>query len=285
LTKPAEYVPGPVASAMHDVDFVRRTVEPVPYRNPTLAEARTMEHACRAFLARVLGDLPGKAPRRAERFASAADAISTWYASRIDGAPIPSPADSERLRTVAWAGRSPPRPGAPWAAERDAMVAVERALEDAGRRFVDPEKRFRRQDAIDATVRRFAKRHGLDDIAADVSRTQGAHVTAKRVAQVTGWVYSEVYGALRFGGLVPEEARREVIAMAGEPTTGPKAGELRGWKAIADHLGFSESAVRKWADLHGLPVARMFRSVLAFAHELDAWKHANLRREANKDAP
>jgi hypothetical protein len=54
--------------------------------------------------------------------------------------------------------------------------------------------------------------------------------------------------------------------------------ELRGWKAIADHLGTSDRTAQRWERDLGLPVRRAGHSrgstVAATRRELDEWRHS-----------
>jgi len=62
---------------------------------------------------------------------------------------------------------------------------------------------------------------------------------------------------------------------------------LESWKAIADHFGRSQSCVRNWERVEGLPVHRQEHvkrgSIIAYRSELDAWREA--RTTELLDAP
>lgn len=57
-------------------------------------------------------------------------------------------------------------------------------------------------------------------------------------------------------------------------------GWLRGWKAIADYMGYSVRSVKKFYYNYRLPVLCNFGSVKALRSEIDEWV-----RESDKNCP
>lgn len=64
----------------------------------------------------------------------------------------------------------------------------------------------------------------------------------------------------------------------------PGAGRLDSWKAIAAYLGRDVTTVQRWEKREGLPVHRhqheKLGSIFAYQVELDEWRHARAKRQA-----
>jgi len=68
------------------------------------------------------------------------------------------------------------------------------------------------------------------------------------------------------------------VARKGASTTTPAA--LKGWTAIARHLGLTPATAQRWAR-EGMPVRREGRFTVADPAELESW----LGRESHMDKP
>jgi hypothetical protein len=269
MSKPPAYDPAPLAARIGDAEFLRLTETGLPMAGFTRKQQRLWQHVAYSFAGRVLGDLPGRAPRRAERFSSVADAARAWVVTRQDGYGMTAVSDPSRLRRLVFLGPTQAGPSAGrWTDDCDAIMVVDAALADAWRTFRDPRGHIGPDHAIGAFLRRTVAGHGTDAIAADIAAMQGASVSPKRVGAVTRWCHTTIYGWLYAAGLVP----REEIHLVDNGLFKRAGGDLRGWKAIAEFLGVSPSTAKRYAQSSGLPFYEIFGRVEARSTELQAWR-------------
>ncbi len=238
-----------------------------------------VRHAVETLVDVVAGDYAGKrAVRRLEtRYASVSHALAEMAVLNLDGIDTTSVHNPTRLERLAGrlggtgdsGGRAPAEETVnDWltvkSVWRQAFADVD--CEPIGVELARTATLLR---YVGASVDGETRPLNLREIAAELCDRYGHRADAKRIGRITRAARQVVYEGLRARSLVPEEAiepRREEAEEMADPNL------LRGWAAIAAHLGVSEDTAQRWTRDEALPVKRLVGMVEATRADLDRWR-------------